>query len=134
MLDTTLPKGAFIHLCHGCNNEFCSNPNHLYWGTAKDNHLDQVEAGTFRSIHERLIEKYGDDVVERKEWLEKRNFSKIKISEEVLIEIKKVIEQYAPYKFGWIKKCSQELGFSHSHIRRLTNKLGIETPKRVNQK
>lgn len=36
-LGTTIPKGMKIHLCHACNNEKCSNPRHLYWGTAGEN-------------------------------------------------------------------------------------------------
>lgn len=39
-LGTTLPSGCKIHLCHACNNGKCSNPNHLYWGTAKENQDD----------------------------------------------------------------------------------------------
>ena len=39
-LRTTVPKGMKVHLCHACNNGKCSNPNHLYWGTAKENQLD----------------------------------------------------------------------------------------------
>lgn len=36
-LKTTIPKGMKVHLCHACNNSKCSNPNHLYWGTPKEN-------------------------------------------------------------------------------------------------
>ena len=39
-LKTTVPKGMKIHLCHACNNSKCSNPRHLYWGTAGENMLD----------------------------------------------------------------------------------------------
>lgn len=39
-LSTTVPKGMSIHLCHACDNSGCSNPNHLYWGTAKENAED----------------------------------------------------------------------------------------------
>jgi hypothetical protein len=37
---TTVPRGYKIHLCHACNNDKCSNPKHLYWGTARENNLD----------------------------------------------------------------------------------------------
>jgi hypothetical protein len=30
-LDTTIPSGAKIHICHACDCELCSNPRHLYW-------------------------------------------------------------------------------------------------------
>lgn len=35
LLDTTIPSGHKIHVCHACNNEKCSNPKHLYWGRHK---------------------------------------------------------------------------------------------------
>ena len=35
-LNTTIPSGRIL-LCHGCNNDKCSNPKHLYWGTDYDN-------------------------------------------------------------------------------------------------
>jgi hypothetical protein len=61
-LDTTIPqRGDNAVVCHGCNNAKCSNPHHLYWGSYKDNHIDQLEAGTFQSVYERSIEKYGEE-------------------------------------------------------------------------
>jgi hypothetical protein len=46
-LDTTIPSGTTVLLCHACNNGKCSNPNHLYWGTPKENIMDSIEAGTY---------------------------------------------------------------------------------------
>ena len=60
VLDTTVPSGKKIHLCHACNNGACGNPNHLYWGTAHENRLDQVDNGG-KSIWERTVEKHGLD-------------------------------------------------------------------------
>ena len=57
-LDTTIPTGHKIHLCHACNNGACGNPNHMYWGTAQENRQDQVE-NNGKSVWERTIEKYG---------------------------------------------------------------------------
>jgi hypothetical protein len=57
-LDTTVPTGHKIHLCHACHNAKCSNPEHLYWGTARENKLDQKENGE-KTIWERTVEKYG---------------------------------------------------------------------------
>ena len=37
LLDTTVPTGHKVHLCHACHNDKCSNPKHLYWGTRKEN-------------------------------------------------------------------------------------------------
>jgi hypothetical protein len=39
-LGTNIPRGMMIHLCHACANANCSNPKHLYWGTAKENQQD----------------------------------------------------------------------------------------------
>ncbi len=61
-LGTTIPKkGDNAIVCHGCNNPKCSNPNHLYWGSYKDNHCDQVERGTHCSPYERLVLKHGEE-------------------------------------------------------------------------
>lgn len=54
--NTTIPTGKKIHVCHACNNANCSNPNHLYWGTAQENRLDQ---GIGNNIWERTVAKYG---------------------------------------------------------------------------
>lgn len=56
LLNTTIPSGHKIHICHACNNAKCSNPNHLYWGTAQENRLDQ---GQNTSPWDRTVEKYG---------------------------------------------------------------------------
>lgn len=56
ILDTTIPSGHMIHVCHACNNAKCSNPCHLYWGTAQENKLDQ---GKCDSIWDRMVKKHG---------------------------------------------------------------------------
>ena len=61
LLDTTIPSGHKIHVCHACNNERCSNPKHLYWGTAQENRLDQKKD----SVWERTVKKYGEEEAKR---------------------------------------------------------------------
>jgi hypothetical protein len=56
LFDTTIPSGHKIHVCHACNNERCSNPKHLYWGTAQENRLDQ---GSGNTVWDRMVKKYG---------------------------------------------------------------------------
>jgi len=58
-LDTSAPKENNIYVCHACHNGECCNPKHIYWGTPKENHDDQVENGTYKHISERTKEKYG---------------------------------------------------------------------------
>lgn len=61
ILDTSIPGGHKIHICHACNNGICSNPNHLYWGTAKENRLDAIANGA-PTIWENMVSKYGLDI------------------------------------------------------------------------
>lgn len=61
-LNTEFPTGMKVHLCHACNNgNKCSNPRHLYWGTAAENTRDQIENGTHKNLAERTREKMGDE-------------------------------------------------------------------------
>ena len=48
-----------IVLCHACHNARCSNPEHLYWGSYRENIDDQIANGTWKSAWERSVEKYG---------------------------------------------------------------------------
>ena len=48
-----------VDLCHGCHNGECSNPKHLYWGTRKENIQDAKDNGTWVSVWESMINKYG---------------------------------------------------------------------------
>lgn len=45
-LNSNIPYGSKYLLCHACNNDKCSNPRHLYWGTPKENVEDSINAGT----------------------------------------------------------------------------------------
>lgn len=58
--NTTIPSGKKIHVCHACHNGACSNPNHLYWGTASENALDR-DSHYEKTIWDRMVEKYGEE-------------------------------------------------------------------------
>lgn len=66
VLNTTIPHKTIL-LCHACNNGKCSNPKHLYWGTALENVEDRIEyekrMGIYKSPYQRLIDKHGEDNV-----------------------------------------------------------------------
>ena len=36
----SIPKGLYV--CHSCDNKRCTNPEHLYLGTCKENNLDMM--------------------------------------------------------------------------------------------
>lgn len=59
ILNTSIPSGRKVHVCHACHNELCSNPYHIYWGTPSENVQDAIENGTRISIWESLVKKYG---------------------------------------------------------------------------
>ncbi len=61
--------GKPADLCHACNNEKCSNPRHLYWGTRRENVLDAIQNGTYKSAWERSVEKYGLEEAKRRNGL-----------------------------------------------------------------
>jgi hypothetical protein len=65
LLDTTIPTGHKIHICHVCDNGKCSNPNHLYWGTAQENRIDQKLSGNDKTVYQRTVEKYGIEEARR---------------------------------------------------------------------
>ena len=60
MRDTSIPTGHLAHVAHACHNGKCSNPNHLYWGTPKENAADHIANGG-KSIWENMVNKYGEE-------------------------------------------------------------------------
>lgn len=64
VLDTTIPDGMKIYVCHACNNGRCSNPNHLYWGTAQENAMDRQRLHK-KNIWYYMVQKYGLEEAKR---------------------------------------------------------------------
>lgn len=58
VLGTTIPRGMKVHCCHACHNGKCSNPNHMYWGTPRENKLDADKVYQ-KSPWQRCVDKYG---------------------------------------------------------------------------
>lgn len=58
--NTTTPSGKKIHVCHACHNAACTNPNHLYWGTASENAKDRDSVYKI-SIWDKMVAKYGEE-------------------------------------------------------------------------
>ena len=45
---TAPPSSEYLYACHVCDNPPCCNPNHLYWGSAKNNISDRDTRGRRR--------------------------------------------------------------------------------------
>ena len=61
-LGTQIPSGRIL-CCHACNNGKCSNPKHLYWGTDRENIVEDGETfGTYDTAWDRRVEKYGYEI------------------------------------------------------------------------
>jgi hypothetical protein len=79
---------------HSCGNRKCCNPNHLYAGSQKENHLDTVEHGR----HNPPPYKKGSDI------------GTSKLTESNIREIKKLLEEgkkgvYIARKFNVTTAC-----------------------------
>jgi hypothetical protein len=117
-LDTTIPKGFRIYLCHACNNGDCSNPAHLYWGTPRDNHLDQIESGTYKTFNERIIAKHGEAEAKKmfaKRGLKNKGKTGRKYTPEQIAHNLTVIRSIEK-KFGWKSRAAEALGISHTQV------------------
>ena len=57
--NTNIPSGNGLICAHACHNGKCSNPNHIYWATYKENYQDGVEDGSNLPVHVRMFNKHG---------------------------------------------------------------------------
>lgn len=122
-LNTTMPSGRQAFLCHACNNGSCSNVRHLYWGTPKDNHIDQVENGTFKNLFARNVEKHGIEKIRevgRRNGLLRKGKPGRKYTPEQIEKYRTQISTFEQ-RWGWIGKCADSLGISHTQLRRFLN-------------
>ena len=121
-LKTTI--SSKIYVCHACNNDKCSNVKHLYWGTAKDNHIDQVECGSWSSPRERTINKYGleeaNKIASKAASLGgKAGGGKNKLAMNQIEKYKNAIINSGFPERGWISKASKKLNISHTQVKRV---------------
>lgn len=128
-LKTTIPAGRNIHLCHACHNAKCSNPKHLYWGTPKENHDDQIANGSYDTIKNRMIQKYGLETYKQmvKETARKARIASVNVnslSQQELDKIHSVIESI-PVGRGRIGKIASKLSVSHTQVRRYMKRLNL---------
>lgn len=110
-LKTEIPTGKKICLCHACNYHWCSNPNHLYWGTYSDNILDMQECGVM------AVSKKPKPIplaVLQEETRKK-------------VEYLKTVDRS---KIGWVEKAAKHLGVSHTNVRKLCDENGLERAQR----
>lgn len=116
-----------VYVCHACNNPKCSNPRHLYWGTPKDNIIDQKEAGTWKSGYQKMVDKHGlekakEMLAERARCGGKSGGGHNALSEESIENWKLAISKVDPRKRGWISQISREMNVSHTQVRRILKK------------
>lgn len=82
-----------LMVCHKCDNRKCVNPNHLFLGTAKDNHIDMLNKGR------------GNSPLGESSHL-------AKITEKQVIEIRKLIAS----KQYYVREIAEMFGVSHGCI------------------
>ena len=125
-LKTTIPTNTRkINLCHACNNQYCSNTKHLYWGTPKDNMKDQIDSGNLTSIFERTVKKYGRE--KALEFSRPQNHSNRipsnGLNKEDLKRYDDVLKTFDRNEYGWKTKAAKQLNISHTHVSRLIKRL-----------
>lgn len=118
-LKTTMPKGRIANLCHGCLNDKCSNVKHLYWGTNRDNQLDEIEGGRYVTPAEHVKNKYGEEYFKNLvRTAGTKNKGKKHYSAEKIKLYTEVINSYDKSEWGWVNKAAKQLNVTHTTIRR----------------
>ena len=116
-LQTTIPTGYKINLCHACNNGKCCNPKHLYWGTPLDNCIDRKEAGT-----QSTFSRSREEMVEHARWVGKNFGGSNKLKDEDLDRYRSVFDSLEK-RHGWKTQAAEILGVSHTQVRRIELRL-----------
>lgn len=132
-LKTTMPRRKTAILCHYCGNGRCSNPHHLYWGTESENAKDAIRHGTHSSclmraglIERKLTAKSYEGFRRGGKNGGKGHAAIRKLSQEELERYRQVFESIDTSRWGWLQEASNILNVSHTHARRVFDRLGLE--------
>lgn len=99
-----IPAGFFV--CHKCDNRACVNPEHLFVGTAADNHSDMVRKGRQRSV--------GPDKA-----LRGTRHPKNKLSDEQVKQIRADWETKTSLTDAFCDEAAAKFNVSHSLIKKI---------------
>lgn len=127
-LRTTIPskgQGRKAMVCHACNNPKCSNVLHLYWGNTSDNILDSKQAGTWKSMHQRTLEKYGVDGMKQIAAKAGKNSGKSKKKNSPNYEQFRYAFDVDMSKRGWVGIVSKTLNCSTTQVYRIARNLSL---------
>lgn len=123
-LGTIIPENREAHLCHACHNAKCSNPKHLYWGSAWDNIQDQKENGTFTTLYERTKAKYGEQYIkDHAKQMGQKHGGSNRYTQEQIDQFRSALAEVGTAR-GYKTKLAEKLGLSHTQVRRLINTYG----------
>ena len=114
------------YLCHACHNGKCSNVNHLYWGSAKENSQDKLrdQPKLGMKIKQNIVERYGEDHYRKAGALGHLGWKSGKpaqtlTSEQVNQRIHALLDSGIDIQtYGWVNKTATLWGISHSQVRR----------------
>ena len=129
-LKTTIPSGKMIHLCHACHNAKCSNVEHLYWGTAKENYADQMSTVGFKPFNVRTTDKHAtlkkahDTMRKNGNFFGAHGAQQVANKREKLSKLTELVEEFGGSgKYGFKKFAMERLGVSRTHLTRLLKQM-----------